>query len=691
MDEQTKAEVIEYIEKGSAAIIGLLFITFPLVFSSITTDYFSLPKQAVLAFAVLVLVLLFGIKTALQKRLVFRRTSFDLPIVIFVIAILLSSLFSLNKADSLASFIPLLFAAIAYFAITNNAKNEKTVFVLTSSLLVGAAIAAAVAFLYQFKIYVLPYDFTKSNLFTTFGSTLDQAFYLFVALSLGTYLLAPLIAKFRKEKNYAQSPKILFLGVTTVLILFGLSISIYQLIFVQNPIILPFATGFQTAFAAISQDSGRILRGFLFGSGYGTYLYDFTRFKLAAFNLEKDIWPITFLRSSTFVLELLATTGILGILSFLLLVYKILKARPFFIPLLLIFVGAFLLPFSYTLIVLMFIILGLYAAICGLSQEHKYFDVEIQLVALRKGVFAFSQVDERNERGISPILSYVVLTIVLVLVALAGFVSFNYLNSDVIFQKSLVAASQNNGGLTYTLQNQAIGMFQYSDTYNRIFSQTNLALANSLAASVPQGATVSAQTQQTIYTLIQQSINAGRQATIIAPQNATDWQNLSSIYRSLIGFGQNADQFAVASAQQAVVLDPNNPQEYINLGGIYYQLGLWDNALAQFQQAVTLKPDYPNAYYNLGHTLIQKGDLKNALVQFQTVKSLVVNDPTNLAKINGEIDALQNQINQAQNPQPQTNPTTNSTLNVNTPPTTLPPQNPPVKIPAPLNSSGSAK
>ena len=89
MDERTKLEIIEYIEKGSAAIIGLLFIVFPLVFASVTTDYFALPKQAILAFAVLTLIVIFGIKTALLKRLIFRRTAFDLPVVVLLLVIFL--------------------------------------------------------------------------------------------------------------------------------------------------------------------------------------------------------------------------------------------------------------------------------------------------------------------------------------------------------------------------------------------------------------------------------------------------------------------------------------------------------------------------------------------------------------------------------------------------------------------------
>jgi tetratricopeptide (TPR) repeat protein len=166
-----------------------------------------------------------------------------------------------------------------------------------------------------------------------------------------------------------------------------------------------------------------------------------------------------------------------------------------------------------------------------------------------------------------------------------------------------------------------------------------------------------------------------------------NWQNLSSIYRTLIGFGQNADSFAILANQQAIALDPNNPQEYINLGGVYYQLGQWDNAIRQFQIAIALKPDYANAYYNLGHALQEKGDLNNALVQYQTVKRLVVNDPTNLDRISKEIDSLE-KTGQPSSPSVSE---TGEPLTVSTPSAQLPPQNPPVKIPAPIEATKSSR
>ena len=187
--------------------------------------------------------------------------------------------------------------------------------------------------------------------------------------------------------------------------------------------------------------------------------------------------------------------------------------------------------------------------------------------------------------------------------------------------------------------------------------------------------------QNTILQLIQQSINSGRNATTLSPQTSVNWQNLSSIYRSLIGFGQNADSFALFTNQQAIALDPNNPQQYINYGGIFYQLKQWDNAIRQFQIAASLKPDYANAYYNLGHALEEKGELQSALTQYQTVKNLVAGDKPSLDIINRDIAAIESKISST--PVAQTG---QSQIGISQPEAQLPEQEPPVEIPPPQPS-----
>ena len=472
---------------------------------------------------------------------------------------------------------------------------------------------------------------------------------------------------------------------SVIVILVGIVFTGYLL--VKTPpqsgglLMLPYETGFQTGFAALSQDTGRVFQGFMFGSGYGTYITDFTRFKQPSFNQNTTLWNLTFFRSSSFALELLATAGVLGVLSFLFLLFKIVKNRFVLSIMFLSVFASIVLPFSYSLIAIFFILLGIAASFRATSSKahsEGFSDVELQLVALQKGLIAFDPTPSRHKNKILP---SIFVALIAVVVGLIGYFAGRYIISDTLFQESLVAASQNNGSLTYEKQASALAIFPYRDAYYRIFSQTNLALANSLASQQPQGTNPSAEVQQTILTLIQQSINAGRTSVTYGPQTMLNWQNLASIYRSLIGFGQNADQFAILANQQAATLDPNNPQEYINLGGIYYQLGQWDNAIRQFQIAVALKPDLANAYYNLGHALQEKGDLNNALAQYETVQRLVAADKPNLDIITKEVETLRQRIAGGEAGGP--NPSTDDGLGVSTPSSQLPPQEPPVKIPGP--------
>jgi tetratricopeptide (TPR) repeat protein len=460
----------------------------------------------------------------------------------------------------------------------------------------------------------------------------------------------------------------------------GVLVTVAQLLTTQKPIILPFETGFQVAFAAISQDTGRVAQGFLFGSGFGNFLVAFTKFKQASFNANQTLWYLPFNTSSSFVLELLATTGIIGLLSFLLVLFRAIiqpakkKNNPIYITLIILAVAACILPFSFQTIMLFFLALSLFAATQAIKHPNGFFDIEPRFVALKKGFITLeqtnTQTDERHEY--SQVMPYTLAILFLIFVATVGLYSTRYVLSNLSFQQALVAATNSNGTVTYKQEVASINMFPYQSTYYRVFSQTNIALANSIATSQPKGASPSAQVQSTVYTLLQQGITTAKNATQIAPQDVANWQNLSSVYRALLGIGQGADTFAVAAAQQAALLDPTNPQEFINLGGLYYQLGQYDNAIRAFQQAVSLKQDFPNAYYNLGHAYLQKQDNQDALQAFQVVAQLTVNDKTNHDKIMAEIQAIQGQSGSSQ-----------------TPTTTAPtPSQSPAAVQQPLNVSG---
>jgi len=710
---ESKQELSSYLNTIPIFLLGLLFFAFPILFTTITTDFFILPKQILLGGVVLVSLSIFVLKMIIEGSVRLRRTFFDLPIILFTLSIFLSSIFALNRFDSLIAFVPFLFAILSFFIIVNIVHDNRSILPLIVPLLLGGVILSLLYIFSFFKTYLIPLIIAQSQTFTPIGSLLDQAIFLGLLLPIALYFTRNPSADEAIGSNTIKS--LAFITISIV-ILIGLLLTVYQLFNPSTPgqrlIILPFDTGFQTAFATISQDTNRFPQGFLFGSGFGTYATDFTRFKLAAFNQNPTLWNLTFVRSSSFILEILATTGILGLLSFIFLLMRLGKAiigkttkaiNPISVSLVLAIAVLIVLPVGFTIQTLFFILPALFAVFQGLkSQDHKnFFDIELQLVALKKGLFNFESLPSfihfpdqphQNQKDASRILPYIFGIIIFLIVGILGFFSIRYLLSDLEFQSSLVAASQNKGQETYLKQARAISMFPYRDGYYRIFSQTNLALANSLAASQPKDSSPSATTQQNIYTLIQQSINAGRTATSIAPLTSLNWQNLSSVYRSLIGFGQNAESFAVATQQRAVLLDPNNPQGYIALGGIYYQLGLWENAQTQFQIAVSLKPDFANAHYNLGHALENKNDLNNALAQYQIVKGLVISDQNSLKQITSEIETLERKIEGKETAaSPGIPPSTVPPLNLSTPSAQLPPQNPPVEIPPPTTATESAQ
>ncbi len=705
----SKREISSYFENMSLFMVGALFVIFPVFFLSTTTDAFVLPKQLVLIGLTSFALLFFAIKTIAEGKLKLRTSPFDLPVGLFLVVSLLSAIFSVNRYDSLIAFTPILFIMLLYFVIVNTAKSEKQLLFLLSSLTFGAALAALLAIFSFVKLYPLPFDYTHATSFTTFGSLLDQALYFALVLPIAGYFGYSYInsqkqnaasslaaaAEGRQLKKSSRKSLAVF-GIAFFILATGLGLSVFMLMTSQKPLILPYDTGLQTAFAAISQ-STNVFKSLLLGSGFGTYLNDFTQFKPASFNANSTLWAFTFFRSSSFALELMATTGLLGLATFGFLIYRIARQKNFFLPLILAVVAALLLPFSFTLIALFFILLALFAIVCIHNNPNRFGEAELSLVAFKRGLLSLTPEHERagqgtSERKFSRILPVLFMLIVLAILAVPLIPVTRFVQSDLLFQRSLVAASQNNGIQTYELQGEAIKIFPYRDIYYRSFSQTNLALANALAVNEQQKKKDKPDetTQKNILQLIQQSINAGRTAATVSPMTSFNWNNLSSIYRSLIGFGQNADKFTLLTLNQAIALDPNNPQQYVDLGGVYYQLGKFDDAIRQFQIAINLKQDYANAYYNLGHALEEKGEYEQAKAAYETVKTLVAGNDENYKKISSDMEALakrkagQKQAVAGEATAPaQATSDAQKAIDVNKSETQLPERNPQEEIPAP--------
>lgn len=663
-----------YLNIISVNLIALGFFLFPLLFLPFFSDAFVLPKQAILLVVVFVGLLLWGISTLVERKVTIRSTPLTLPLTVFLVVMVVSALIPFiqsggNFKTPLIALFPLLTLVFLYFLTVNAVHKGRQVEVALWGLLGGAVLAGSFTILNFLHIFILPLDAVKTPTFNTFGNLLQILFF-FIALIPVTVLTV--IKNLRKT-----TPQIIGYLMAASVITIASVLIIYQLISLQASgqkiTLLPQTTGLQVATGAIGQN----FKTLLFGTGPGTFLSDFTRFKGPEFN-QSDFWNLRFFTSSSLVLEILATMGLLGLLSYLFIVYRLLKTFSIsktkdalviglFLGSAILLVLSVLLPFIFTTIALLFILLSLYSIASETAEETTFI-----IVALPKSA-------PQN------LLPGTVFGILLLLSGFSLYFGGAFLVSDARFQDSLVAASQNRGTETYNLQRETIAIFPYRDGYYRTFSQTNLALANALAL---KGKDLTDQDRQTIIGLVQQSITNARVAVTMDPQNPFNWENLGSIYRSLIGFGDGADTFAIASAQQVIRLDPANPQIYLFLGGIYYQLKQWDNAIIQFQTSANLKPDFANAYYNLGHSLEEKNDLKGALAQYRIVQGLVATTVADKQKIDEEIAALAKKIGELE-AAAKTAETKKAglgeqpPLTIEKPAATFPPQKPPVAIPQP--------
>ncbi len=695
---QKNANYVSLINSIAAVVIAVAVFLLPVFFLTNTTEFFIFPKQILIITITFLLLTLYCIKSLIERRLTFVKNPLNLPIATFAIIVLFSSYMSPSSIPSVPQAIFVVGCALLFFAITNIVQEKQNFKIILLSLLFGTLIATILSTLASFGIHLLPFEVTKNELFNTFGSSMQMIGFVTPLLILSIVVF---LVNYRKRGPVVfRTPLITTHAIAAILFSVSIGVAIYQITSARElPVLLPFDHGFQLALASISQDASRMLPSFLFGSGYGMFSVIFTKFHLASFNALPS-WSLTFAYSSSFVLELIATTGILGILSYFFIIVKFVRSHermtisPLFLSVAAILILSFLIPFSFPLVALIFILMALYIVSLKISKKAKSVEEIVVSLVTNGGFLEFNEPTSKKSSAVLPII-FTVLAAGFIAYVLFFFMSregfgakglYHYVVADMTFAKSLQPEALTDGQETYDLQIRAIQTYPYRADFYRIFSQINLALATNLVNSQQDAPTVSEDIQEAILQQLQQAINASRQSVIFAPESALNWRNLGQIYRNLIGVGQDAEQFAIASYNQAIALEPTNPALRIELGGIYYQLNEYNLAQQQFQLAIELKRDYANAYYNLGHTLEEKGDLATALQQYQIVAQLVTNDDKSIELINQEIATLQTRIGEegtSTTPDETVEPTDETELNLSDDQIQFPERNPREEIQGP--------
>lgn len=592
-------------------LIALITIT-PLFFLNVTQEYFVTNKLYLLTFVVSVILFVTVLQSIVNKKIVWKKGPFDLPIFLFVGAVALSILVS--SPDKIQALLNLNFGLVMmisltglYFYILRSNFSLSKIYYLSAIIL---SLTAIVFYFQPFKLVNLPQNiaFLKNPSFTPIGSQLDLAIYL------GFFIVVAIVDLFKKSKK--QMFDVMFL----VLVVLGLAVTIASLVKpstnlpAANLVLPPFRTSW---FAALEVLKSPLTA--LFGVGADNYSAIFSKVKDFVYN-QSALWQIgSFNVARSAILQIMTEAGLFGLASFGLIIFNFFKfakkqlnnekVQPFIFSFVYLLICLLVFPTSLIIWFLFFL------NIAEVSKHHlsngNQFEVEFEQA---EAVFL------------------IIILVALGLIGGAFYFTERAYSAEVYYKTSLNAYAGNNAQDLYNNQKQAIVLNPFMEKYRISFSQVNLLIANSIIVRAQNAQktesgntqlTLNSQDKQTVIQAVQAAISEAKAAVSLNPQKATNWENLATIYRNIVNLATGADTWTISAYQRAIQADPQNPSYRLNLGGVYYFLGRYDDAINFFTQTVALKPDFANAHYNLAWALFQKGEYTQAAASMQNVLTLI--------------------------------------------------------------------
>jgi tetratricopeptide (TPR) repeat protein len=375
---------------------------------------------------------------------------------------------------------------------------------------------------------------------------------------------------------------------------------------------------------------------FFLGSGPGTFVYDYVKYKPLSLSQDNYAWNITFLAGASEIINRIATTGLLGIIALLLIVamWTVESFRKLTgeeedegLPLaifggwLAIVAVMFYYPFNVSLAMLFWVFLGLIIAM----DEQKLASLPLTSVRLTYAVTLI-------------FIGVMVLELgLLVWSAKRYYAEAQYLSAVKAVQKNNLTAAIRN------LEAAANSTDRLQDNYLTGLSQIYLAQARvelNKQGSKPEDALKAASPY------IQTAVNAAMLSTNAAnPNSSANWAARGNVYTQLIGISDGFDTWALNMYQKAIDLEPNNPSLWTQIGQIYVLKKDFAKAKESFNKASILLPQMIDPHYYLALIYDQEGNRAAAIAELQKIGQILSStspvDQVSLDNVNRAIENLQ--------------------------------------------------
>ncbi|MBI4136564.1 hypothetical protein HY469_00720 [Candidatus Roizmanbacteria bacterium] len=609
-------------------ITQLFIFLVPLFFLPVTRDFIDFNKNMLLFGLSMAALIVFAFKSIKEKKLTLHIDRLHYAVLALVASYVLSLIvMSPNKVEALlqpGGVSTIISLAILYFIVPQLTPLKSSRDVLIP-LLASAVVVSLYSILNMFGLLnTLPLPAILKNPNVTPAGPLLTA-----SIFLGIVSAATAKELIMSKKQKLNS--LLVFGAAFLIILGGFVVNAFRLTQSDSrPLFLPTAASW-----AIAAENIKVPLQALFGVGPGNYTNAFTIGRPAGLNTI-DVWNIRFSSASNYLLHLFTEVGLLGLVSFLVLIYFTVRHKNKSLGAIVTLIA--LAVFSPNIVTLTLLFLFLMVMTSRNAVEVSFPDTSNrqQHAALAHALGL--------EHQKLPSFSFVPAATAIALVLIAGsalyFSSIAY-RAEVAMTQGILSAATPNNQQTYDLQRKALELNPYHSEYRIIFSRTNLALANLIS----QKEEPTEEDVQTVTQLVLQSVNNGKLAVQLKP-GATSWENLATIYRNLINAAEGAADWTVQSYNQAIAFDQTNVVLRLNLGQVYYSLRLYEPAARQFEIAAQLKPDFANAWYNLANANRELGNIQVARLAYNQTLALIDPNSPDFQTAQAELNALPAEIAQ---------------------------------------------
>lgn len=619
----------------------------PLVLYKYTSELFEFNKIIIVYALTVLITSLWVARMILEKRVIFTRTSLDIPLVVFLISLGISTLLSIDINTSIYGYpsrfhggiLSWISYSILYWAFVSSLeKKEVKSFIYV--LLFSGFLVGTYGILQRFGIddQVWEQD-VKTRVFSTLGQPNWLAAWITPLIIISLSLI---IKNFDRNKRRFVIYNFLFtvfvacllytrsrsgiLSLAAAGLVFALFILVKRIKFkinskrVATALIYPAIAAFilalvigtpwsnsflekpkeasselsreaeATSDITASEDIRKIVwkgavdvwRDYpLFGSGVETFAYSYYEKRPIEHNYVSE-WDFLYNKAHNEYLNTLSTTGLFGLLS-----YLILSFFAFFIPAKSAFLDKnnFLINSALASSLVSIVITNFFGFLVV--------PVALLFILLPAISIAINKKEKKAAQEKANNLSIILLSITGIISAYLLFSVYNYWQADILYTKGKTLNSYGNFVDAQKALTNAINKNPNQPFYYAELAQSSMAMALSLEEAGNEDKAIE-------FAQIAES-----QALYAANMNSNN-PNMYRVYAGLMTNLSQIDPTYLNNAKDAYLigenLAPTDPKMKYRLGITMVRLGMVDEGIAKIKESIELKNDYIDARYALAQT-----------------------------------------------------------------------------------------